>query len=112
MNTSGLLSSVSALVAKRLAIRVQNDGVAAAIADDRVVASVRNELLSLVFLNEVFDRLANPFGAALWFSCLHRRSRLWAGYEFCFLGPSVFENTENWGVVGAGDYLRGRSGQT
>jgi len=56
-------------MAKRFAIRMQNDGVASAITDDRVVASVQNELLSLVFLNEVFDRLVNlrrrapqPFG--------------------------------------------------
>ena len=58
-------------MAKRFAIRMQNDGVASAITDDRMVASVENELLSLVFLNEVLDRLANPFGAAPRLSCLH-----------------------------------------
>ena len=43
---------------------MQNDSVAAAIADDRAVTSVQNELLSIVFLNEVFDRLANLRGRA------------------------------------------------
>jgi len=55
---------------------MQNDGVAADIADDRAVSSVQNELPSFVFLNEIFDRLANPLGAALWLSCLHSRSFL------------------------------------
>jgi hypothetical protein len=78
-------------MAKRFAIRMQNDGVASAITDDRVVTSVQNELLSLVFLNEVFDRLANPFGAAPWLFCLHSLLLFCAGYGLCFLGTWVFE---------------------
>jgi hypothetical protein len=92
---------------------VQNDGVAAAITDDRAVASVQNELLSLVFLNEVFDRLANPFGAAPWLSCLHSILLFWVVIDYVSGNLSFSEEAENWGVavllVGAGDYLRGRS---
>ena len=40
--------SVAALMAKCFAIRMQDDGVASAIADDRVVASVQNKLPALV----------------------------------------------------------------
>jgi hypothetical protein len=61
---------------------MQNDGVAAAITDDRMVASVQNELLPLVFLNEGSYVLANPFGAAPWLSRLHRRSFLWVVIDY------------------------------
>ena len=98
-------------MAKRCAIRMQNDGVAADIADDRAVASVQNELPSLVFLNEGSYMLANPFGAAPWLSCLHSRLLSWGGlFGFVSGGLGFFKNTENQGVagvlVGAGDYLR------
>jgi len=77
-------------MAKRFAIRMQNDGVASAITDDRAVTSVQNELLSLVFLNEVFDRLANPFGAAPWLSCLHSRFLSLGGLLVVLLGNLGF----------------------
>ena len=51
--------SVPALVADRSAARVENNGIASTIADDRAVASVQHESLPFVFGDKLLDRFAH-----------------------------------------------------
>ena len=51
------MKSVSALVTDGFTVRINNDGVAPTIADDRQVASIQSESLPLVFGDKLFDRL-------------------------------------------------------
>jgi len=53
------MKSISAIVTLGSTVRVNNDGVAPTISDDRAVASIQDESLPLVFGDESFDRLAH-----------------------------------------------------
>ena len=55
--------SVNAKMADRLSIRVNDDGAAPTIADDRQVASIQNKTLAFV----PFDKLANRLSHFRWF---------------------------------------------
>lgn len=58
-----VLLSVTAKMADRLSIRVNDDGAAPTIADDRQVASIQNKTLAFV----PFDKLANRLSHFRWF---------------------------------------------
>jgi len=53
------MKSISAIVTLGSTVRVNNDGVAPTIADDRAMASIQSESLSLVFGDKLFDWLAH-----------------------------------------------------
>jgi hypothetical protein len=53
------MKSISALVADGFTVSIENDRVAPTIADDRAMASIQSESLSLVFGDKLFDWLAH-----------------------------------------------------